>query len=161
MPKRHEYFPILRKELIIDKLEEEKKKELEKQIFFLMAGIYCQDVHSFAETKVSALDIGYDEKTNSWLLQNRHFAKYQFCPECIELVKTVFIHTQRCPHSVYKTFYHECPTMCYPKEIKEKISLIMRHSRKKLIKKHPVYSFRFLVKLINNKNKIKKFQKEV
>lgn len=46
MPKRHEYFPILRKELIIDKLEEEKRKNLKNKFSFLwLVSIVKMSIH--------------------------------------------------------------------------------------------------------------------
>lgn len=159
MERRYKRFPILRKELHIDENKERECKEFEKRIFFLMAAVYCRDNHAAKENKVTAADLDFPEDIHNWLLRNKRRANYKLCPECYELIQNAFRHTEKCPHSYYKTFCHECPTPCYRKEEQAKMLPIMHHSGKRLIKEHPIYALNFARNLIKNKSLIRKHTK--
>lgn len=150
-------FPILRHKLVSDKTEENEQKQFEKQIFFLMVAIYCQKFHATKGNKTSAFGLDIPEDIQSWISNNKRIAAYQLCPECYLLIQKAFKHTDRCPHSTYKTFCHECPTPCYSKEELKKILPIMRYSGKNIVKKHPLYALRFVRNLIHHKRKTKKY----
>lgn len=156
MKKTYRQFPVLRKQIIIDEATEKKKKTLEKQVFFLMAAIYCQDFHEFIKPKTAASELEFSQEIEAWLRRNRRMSNYQLCHDCYKRIQKSFQHTQKCPHSVYKTFCHECPTMCYREEDQKNMLPIMHYSSKKLIKKHPIYAFRFVKNLLANKSIIKK-----
>ncbi|NLI72500.1 MAG: nitrous oxide-stimulated promoter family protein [Bacteroidales bacterium] len=160
MSKQYKQFPNLRKKLVVDKKEEKAKKKFEKQIFFLMAAMYCQDHHAAESEKVPIAKLEFPEEIQDWISKEKRITHYRLCANCYELIDKAFQHTERCPHSTYKTFCHECPTMCYRKEDQEKMLPIMRYSGKKIMWKHPMYTWRFIKNLLKNKNKIKNMTRE-
>ena len=85
MSKQYKQFPILWKELTIDKKKEQEKKTFEKQIFFLMAAIYCQD-HHLVEHKISVPDLVFPADIQIWLSEKRRVAHYQLCSDCYDLI---------------------------------------------------------------------------
>ena len=111
--KDYKRFPILRKELHIDKDEEREKKKFEKQIFFLMTALYCQNCHPSEKNKFPVLNLDFSESIQTCISEEKRVSKYRLCSDCYELIENAFRHTENCPHSSYKTFCHECPTPCY------------------------------------------------
>jgi hypothetical protein len=159
MKDRNKRFPILRKELHIDENKEREYKEFEKRIFLLMTAVYCRDCHTAKENKVSVADLDFSADIQNRFLNKKRISNYKLCPECYELIKNAFRHTEKCPHSYYKTFCHECPTPCYRKEEQAKMLPIMHYSGKRIIKEHPIYALRFASNLIKNKILIREYTK--
>jgi len=161
MTKDCKRFPILRKELPINKDEERKKKTFEKQIFFLMVAVYCQNCHTAKKIKFTVLNLDFPENIQTWISEEKRVSKYRLCPDCYELIENAFRHTENCPHSSYKTFCHECPTPCYREEEQAKMLPIMHYSGKRIIRAHPIYALRFFGNLIRNKIRIKKHMRKM
>lgn len=104
MTKDCKRFPILRKELPINKDEERKKKTFEKQIFFLMAAVYCQNCHTAKKIKFTVLNLDFPENIQTWISEEKRVSKYRLCPDCYELIENAFRHTENCPPAVIKLF---------------------------------------------------------
>ena len=66
---------------------------------------------------------------------------------------------ERCPHSFYKTFCHQCPTTCYKSEDLEHIEPIMKYAGRKIMMKHPLIGTRFVINLLMAKKTINNYIK--
>ncbi|MFR7871750.1 MAG: nitrous oxide-stimulated promoter family protein [Fenollaria timonensis] len=147
-------FPILKNKIPIDKDKEAAKKLFEKKIFLLMAAIYCEDMISGSKKSISKYK--FEENIDEFILNRPKLWKYKINDTCYELIMKAFRHTERCPHSFYKTFCHQCPTTCYKLTDLEQIEPIMKYAGRKIILKHPIMGLKFVINLIRSKNLINK-----
>lgn len=146
-------FPILKNRINIDKKKEGEKKLFEKKIFLLMTAIYCKDKVSASKKSISKYK--FEDAVDEFIASNPKLCKYKISDNYYKLIKKVFKHTDRCPHSYYKTFCHSCPTRCYKDEDLAQIEPIMKHSGKRILFKHPAIGAKFLINLIKAKKIIK------
>lgn len=135
---------------MLDKNSLARRKLLEKQIFILLFSIYCRDIHK-KEEKAPLDTIVDNQEIKNWLFKNPRISKYELCRSCGETINKAMKHIDRCPHSLYKSFCHQCPTRCYSQKDIDKIIPIMKYSNKKIVKYHPILSIKFLISLIRAK----------
>ena len=147
-------FPILKNKIPIDKDKEAAKKLFEKKIFLLMTAIYCEDMISGSKKSISKYK--FEEDIDEFILNRPKLWKYKINDTYYELIMKAFRHTERCPHSFYKTFCHQCPTTCYKLTDLEQIEPIMKYAGRKIILKHPIMGLKFVINLIRSKNLINK-----
>lgn len=151
-------FPILKNKIEIDKLKESKNKMFEKKTFVLMVSIYCESGKcDCTGDKKPLTDYDFGDEINNWIKKHKNISKYKIGESCYEIIKNSFKHTERCPHSYYKTFCHHCPTRCYRAEEQKKIYPIMAFSGKKIMLKHPVMGIKFIKNIVQAKKIIKKY----
>lgn len=147
-------FPILKGKIEIDEKKEEEKRDFEKKIFILILAIY-EEEKDYKKNPIRSYDFG--DEINKWI--EAKIGSYEISDKGFKLCKKVIAHTNRCPHAYYKTFCHKCPTKCYKKEDLARIRPIMAYSGKKLFKKHPLISMKFMKKMVNSLRIIKKYEK--
>jgi len=94
------------------------KTKTEKQTVFLMIKIYC----------------------------NHHHNKNSICDDCSNLYNYAVQRIEKCPFGTKKPVCSECIVHCYNHEMREQIRSVMRFSGPKMILKHPVLAFTYLVK---------------
>ena len=66
-----------------------------------------------------------------------HKKKLCDCNECKELFDYAILKIEKCPHKI-KPNCNDCKIHCYKIEMRERIKIVMRHSGKKMIYKHPI-----------------------
>ena len=147
-------FPILKNKIPIDKDQEAAKKLFEKKIFLLMTAIYCEDMISGSKKSISKYK--FEEDIDEFILNRPKLWKYKINDTYYELVMKAFRHAERCPHSFYKTFCHQCPTTCYKLTDLEQIEPIMKYAGRKIMMKHPIMGLKFVINLLMAKNLINK-----
>lgn len=151
-------FPILKNKIPIGKDEEAAKKLFEKKVFLLMTAIYCED--KVACSKKSINKYCFDGEIDEFISSRPRLWKYKLNDEYYELVMKAFRHIERCPHSFYKTFCHQCPTTCYKASDLEQIEPIMKYAGRKIMMKHPLIGLRFVINLLMAKKTIKNYIEE-
>ncbi|MTV49969.1 nitrous oxide-stimulated promoter family protein [Heliobacillus mobilis] len=67
------------------------------------------------------------------------------CPDCQELINYAFARLERCKFGEQKSTCGRCPVHCYKKDMREKITAVMRFSGPKMLTKHPILAFWHLV----------------
>lgn len=93
------------------------------------------------------------KKYKSWY--NMEFRRKDF-----DLLKRSLRRIEECPHIMYKTFCHRCPTPCFSKEDIEDLKPVMDYSKIKLLYKYPYTGFKFFQRIIDSKNLIKEIKKD-
>jgi hypothetical protein len=83
----------------------------EKKIVEKMTDIYCKDHHQ--------IDQG-------------------LCRECTDLLNYVHKRLDHCFFGENKPVCGKCPIHCYQKEMREKITIVMRYAGPRMIYKHPI-----------------------
>lgn len=150
--KKDKTFPILKGKIPIDTEEELAKKLFEKKIFLLMVAIYCKAKKCKCDDEKKDLSsYKFEDDIDKWITKNKHIAKYKIGEHCYKIIQNTFKHTNRCPHSFYKTFCHNCPTKCYTCCELEDINPIMAYSGKRILFKHPIMGIRFVINVIRAK----------
>ena len=147
-------FPILKNKISIDKDKEAAKKLFEKKVFLLMAAIYYEDMVGGSKKSISKYK--FEEGIDEFINKNPKLWKYKINDTYYELIMKAFSHTDRCPHSFFKTFCHQCPTTCYKLTDLERIEPIMKYAGRKIMIKHPIMGLKFVINLIRSKNLINK-----
>lgn len=150
-------FPILKNKIPIDKDEEAAKKLFEKKIFLLMTAIYCEDMISGSKKSISKYK--FEEDIDEFILKRPKLWKHKINDTYYELIMKAFRRTDRCPHSFYKTFCHQCPTTCYKSEDLENIEPIMKYAGRKIMMKHPLIGTKFVINLLMAKKTINNYIK--
>lgn len=148
-------FPILKNKIPIDKDQEAAKKLFEKKIFLLMTSIYCEDMISGSKKSISKYK--FEEDIDEFILNRPKLWKYKINDTYYELVMKAFRHAERCPHSFYKTFCHQCPTTCYKLTDLEQIEPIMKYAGRKIMMKHPLIGTKFVINLLMAKKTINNY----
>lgn len=106
------------------------EKERELKIVALMIGLYCKKKHGGRGGTL--------------------------CPECTELFEYVKSRREKCPWGDGKPFCSNCRVHCYKKEMRERISAVMRFSGPRMALYHPVIAFRHLAETKKQKNTLEK-----
>lgn len=150
-------FPILKNKIPIDKDKEAAKKLFEKKIFLLMTAIYCEDMISGSKKSISKYK--FEEDIDEFILKRPKLWKHKINDTYYELIMKAFRHAERCPHSFYKTFCHQCPTTCYKSEDLEHIEPIMKYAGRKIMMKHPLIGTKFVINLLMAKKTINNYIK--
>lgn len=150
-------FPILKNKIPIDKDQEAAKKLFEKKIFLLMTAIYCEDMISGSKKSISRYK--FEEDIDEFILKRPKLWKHKINDTYYELIMKAFRHAERCPHSFYKTFCHQCPTTCYKSEDLEHIEPIMKYAGRKIMIKHPLIGTKFVINLLMAKKTINNYIK--
>ena len=148
-------FPILKNKIPIDKDQEAAKKLFEKKIFLLMTAIYCEDMISGSKKSISKYK--FEEDIDEFILKRPKLWKHKINDTYYELIMKAFRHAERCPHSFYKTFCHQCPTTCYKSEDLEHIEPIMKYTGRKIMIKHPLIGTKFVINLLMAKKTINNY----
>lgn len=148
-------FPILKNKISIDKNKEAGKKLFEKKLFLLMTAIYCENM--VRDSKKSISKYKFEEGIDEFINKNPKLWKYKINDTYYELIMKAFRHTDRCPHSFYKTFCHQCPTTCYKSEDLEHIEPIMKYAGRKIMIKHPLIGTKFVINLLMAKKTINNY----
>lgn len=148
-------FPILKNKIPIDKDQEAAKKLFEKKIFLLMTAIYCEDMISGSKKSISKYK--FEEDIDEFILKRPKLWKHKINDTYYELIMKAFRHAERCPHSFYKTFCHQCPTTCYKSEDLEHIEPIMKYAGRKIMIKHPLIGTKFVINLLMAKKTINNY----
>lgn len=159
MNKESENFPILYDKIDIDRDKETEQKILEKEVFILMATIYCQGKHR-PKDPISIQDVLDENEIGDLFPNNKKVREELICRDCEELIVNSAKRTDRCKHTYYKTFCHECPTRCYPPDDKGDMKEIMHYSMKKIVKEHPIYSLRFMKNMMQNRKKVDQWKEK-
>lgn len=150
-------FPILKNKIPIDKDKEAAKKLFEKKIFLLMTAIYCEDMISGSKKSISKYK--FEEDIDEFILKRPKLWKHKINDTYYELIMKAFRHAERCPHSFYKTFCHQCPTTCYKLTDLEQIEPIMKYAGRKIMMKHPLIGTKFVINLLMAKKTINNYIK--
>jgi predicted amidophosphoribosyltransferase len=85
-----------------------------------MIGLYCRARHS---TRKSLL-----------------------CKECKDLLDYAKKRLDKCPYQKQKLTCTKCPVHCYKPEMRDKIRLVMRYAGPRMLKNHPLWAIRHLLR---------------
>lgn len=158
MKKHDKTFPPLFRSIKPEPELARAKKTLEKKTFCAMAALYCR-----AEKHASCLslaDVAGDPEVEAWIRGSGRLSRTPICEACKAMIEDVFRHSERCPHSLYKTFCHECPTPWYSPQKLEAIVPVMHYAGPRLIFSHPLLSFEFIRNLRAAKKFIRQHQEK-
>lgn len=95
-----------------------KRIEEEKKTLELMIGMYCRSVHKEKE----------------------------ICSECKGLLDYSFKRIGMCRWKEEKPNCSDCETHCFKPVMKQKIAEVMRYSGPRMIYRHPVIAFKYLLR---------------
>lgn len=151
-------FPALCRIVPTDPAEAKAKKYLEKQIFTAMASLYCRAEKHPATRTLSELQT--DPEIAAWIRRSPRLRRRKVCDDCLALIEEAFRHTDRCPHTTYKTFCHRCPTPCYAPRQRAAMRPVMGHAGPRLMLWHPILAAKFLKNLFAAKRKLKKYAEQ-
>lgn len=156
-PKR-KTFPALCRRMKVDQDKALANKRLEKELFAVMTAMYCRACGHQGTLPLSS--VSGDEEVRQKILASKRLSAYRICPDCRALIEEAYRHTARCPHSLYKTFCHECPTPCYRPDQLERIVPVMKMAGPGLIRRHPYLAGRFVKNLWAAKRLIRRLSRE-
>ena len=98
-------------------MDEQSKREREKETVSLMISIYCRKKHG---SKV-------------------------LCSDCATLDDYARQRSDKCPFTETKTFCSNCKVHCYKPDMREKIREVLRFSGPRMIFHHPFMAIRHVI----------------
>lgn len=135
----------------IDRKREEKNKIMEKKLFLLMSAIYCKRENHKGRMRVLGEEM--DSSLGEWIDEK----KVLLCPSCMANAKEALQHSERCPHSEYKTFCHACPSSCYSEKGKENMRKVMHGAMARIPFAYPVLTGKFFLNILRAKRLMKQY----
>lgn len=154
--KQRETFPALFRSHAFDPEVTAGKKFREKQLFTVMASLFCRaEKHEATHTLA---DLKADPDIARWIQRSPRLRRRKVCADCLSLIAESFRHTARCPHTAYKTFCHLCPTPCYAPREREAMIPVMRQAGPRLLLHHPILALRFMKDLLAAKRLLKQYE---
>ncbi|MCD6396752.1 MAG: nitrous oxide-stimulated promoter family protein [Spirochaetaceae bacterium] len=97
---------------------------LNKKTIHTMISMYCRANHSKIAGKNNGL-----------------------CKDCFEVEKYSLSKLKLCPYGSKKPNCPKCPIHCYSKNMRERISIIMRYTGPRMIFKHPILSIYHIINI--------------
>lgn len=79
---------------------------------------------------------------------HHHHNKDIFCEDCEKVRKYAFLRLDKCAYGKNKPACRQCKTHCYSPSMRKQIIEIMRFSAPRMIYKHPLYTFYYILKKI-------------
>lgn len=75
-----------------------------------------------------------------------HHHSHDLCDECSELLQYAEARLTACPFDENKPTCRKCSIHCYRKDMKERITAVMRFAGPRMLARHPVLALRHLVR---------------
>ena len=85
----------------------------------------------------------------------RYIEKNRVCRDCFEVEQYSLSKLETCPFGSRKPNCPKCPVHCYSKEMRERISTIMRYSGPRMVFKHPVLSSYHMLNSLRKSDHVK------
>jgi hypothetical protein len=95
------------------------------------------------------MSVKHERKTAAAMIRlfcRAHHRRGDLCEQCVELLQYADARLAACPFGGRKPACRKCPVHCYRKEMKERITEVMRWSGPRMMIHHPVMAFRHLLR---------------
>lgn len=160
--KKNEFPNLTNKEIGSD-IEKLNKRKVEALALFSMIALYSKNQSGEKIKGDSLIDIlpkFISEEVEINMRRYRNWRNMEVRNYDIGLLNRSLKRIENCPHIMYKSFCHRCPTNCFSEKDSELIKPVMDYSKIRVLFLCPITGFRFFKRIIESKLIIRKLKKD-